>query len=193
MYLVIFLGLVPVTGFPYSVLFLASGPLAVVVPLATLRVRRGRLVYLGYRHAIATTGAALFGVFFALLLYESYWRSAGYSLALVAGLLLLGGILSGWFAFGFQRWAIGQRVPRSPTMPPWDPRSWGARGLVGATFSWLSLIGLVGLAASFPVSGPTVLSALYGEVLGVFFLVAGLISVASEVATGKTRTVPSGQ
>jgi len=179
--LVIFPRLPVVSGFPFATPFFAAYALAIALPVATLRFRANRMEWLGIRYSLAVCGAAFLGVLFTLLIDVSFLRTSSESAAGVVGFFALMGILSGWFAFGFQRWVErGRELPRR-AKSVWDPRSWGAAGLVGATISILSAAALGALAVSFPEFGPTVFDAAFARIFGGVFLLVGLVGVAKEV------------
>ena len=156
------------------------------LPLGIIRIRNGQLSWLGVRYALAGAAAVGLGFVFALaILLTFFWQYYG-----LEGLVLfiaLGGALSGWFAFCAARWADKGRIaPRTPTSN-WNPRTWGAAGVLGASVAVLAAAVLgANLARPIPGLGPTGLGILLEELASGVLLVLGLAGLIMEVRGRRT-------
>ena len=156
------------------------------LPLGTIRIRNGLLSWLGVRYALAGATAVGLGFVFDLaILFTFFWQYYG-----LEGLVLfiaLGGALSGWFAFCAARWADkGRTGPRTPTSK-WNPRTWGAAGVLGASVAVLAAAVLsANLVRPIPSLGPTGLGILFEELASGVLLALGLAGLIMEVRGRRT-------
>lgn len=161
-----------------AVLLICAGGLAVL--FSTLRIRNGRGIWLGRWHLGAALAAVTLGYVFANLAYVSFLRKGAEGPDAVALIILLIGALSGWFAFGFQRWAEDHGRVDSGGNGPRERRI-GAAGLVGGTIVALSATVVGGLTvsrSSYPPYGPMVFEWLLALTATACLTVLGLAGLA---------------
>lgn len=149
--------------------------------VGTLRVRGGGLMWLGLRHAMAAAVASVLGLIFPfilswsfpLLFYWSYARTDTmvYSLAEFIG---FAGLVSGWFAFGFQRWA-----EEEPGLRRARGNRWGTPGIAGGTMLLLAATVMV-LSLFTPHPGPSGTGALLATIAAIPLFIIGLAGLIME-------------
>lgn len=170
----------------------------VAVPIATLRVRGGRIAWLGSRYAAASCAAA-FATWLSFVVLLTLPPVLTLTLRLplriidTPGILVLAtleGVLAAWFATLLRGWAERESLGAARGWSRWDPRSWGVAAKAGGMLALLGVSGLSWIALlsgqlSWP--GPTYRDPyLSGIALGVLALV-GLVVFILAGFVGKSQ------
>ncbi len=130
--------------------------IAIAVPLGTLRVRDGRLAWLGAEYSLACLVAVVFASIATILVNVLVWNQGWLDLPSIVdapsvlAVIILVGILSAWFASVFQRWADPDLGAIRPKRSRWNPRSWGPAGVAGGTLSLVAAIALTSIMIRYP-------------------------------------------
>lgn len=169
-----------------------SGILATVIMafvgglfLGSVRYRQRDLEWLGVRHSLAAAGAIGLGYASGLMvMWSLFWGFSGFAATLVFMTII--GTPTGWFAFGLQHWAERRAEGRPPQHSRWDPRSWGAFGIVGfgilvpsGAVLWAVWTAFWGVSTS---SGPNIIRYWIVSVPAVVFFLVGLFSVIRDIS-----------
>lgn len=155
--------------------------LAVAIPLGTFRIRGGQMEWLGIRHTLAVVAAISLGLVFSLLTAATFLWSY-YNLPFIVFSALVGAF-SGWFAVGSQRWAEKSRVEPRITESRWNPRSWGAAGLIGTSIACPAAVILVGISTRpVPGLGPTAFLVISVQIAAGILLLLGSIGLLLEAS-----------
>ncbi|HKZ64348.1 MAG TPA: hypothetical protein VJ400_07895 [Thermoplasmata archaeon] len=176
--------------------------LAVVfsIPLATLRVRAGRVIWLGDRHVSVAFASVLASYLPFVLMFALIPGASGTvttfsfpprpDATLTAAFIGLEGGISMWFALHLQWWA-DREPPGIRRERSWrNPRTWGLNGKAGGTLALAGLAGFVWFMLRFralPFAGPQGLLALFGRLeMGAVALI-GLGGILAEGVVGLLR------
>ena len=185
---------------PLRAVFFPFFALIVVVPLVTLRIRNGRMAWLGVRYSVAAIAAVLATSLPLIIIAISVPYSAMYIsylpsivVANIGGapiiilFVALESLLAGWSALLLQR--LVDKRPRAapPTLSRRDPRSWRLPGIVGASTILLAagaLVWLLILLSRFSFPGPNVHPAgdamIWMPILGFLGFVSLLVELLDE-------------
>ncbi len=170
-----------VSGLLFGLILVPYG-LGVALPMATVRFRGNRIEWLGIRYCLAACGSTFLGSFFTFLIEVSVRGKGGSGIPAVVGFVVLTGILAGWFAFCWQRWAASEaRMPRSATFRL-NPRYWGAAGWFGVTTFLLAAAILGGLAAPFPSLGLGGIVGSFAGLVALILLLLGFVGLIVEAS-----------
>jgi len=174
--------------------------IAIAVPLGTLRIWDGRLVWLGAEYSFACLVAVVFASITTILVNVFVWNQGWLDLPSIVdtpsilAVIILVGILSAWFAALFQRWADPQLRPILPTRSRWSPHTWGPAGIVGGTLSLVAAIALTSIMIHYPqlpTLGPSRLGLwIAGMIFGATMLL-GLVLLAIEAGRRMSRASDS--
>ena len=165
-------------------------------PIGTLRVREGRLTWLGTRYAVVCCVSALAtslpfvvtGVLNPIMTFGFALHPSLADAPVFIVFIALEGALSAWFAVLLQRWADRESLAVARTRSHWDPRSWGIVGNVGGSLVLLGTSGLAWIAAVYPyrfLPGPSSIGySIIVLAMGVLALI-GLGGLVAEAGRGR--------
>lgn len=186
---------------PLRAVFFPFFALIVAVPLGTLRIRNGRMVWLGVRYSAAAIASVLAMslplVIIAIsvpysVMFISYLPSVAETsivgAPIVISFIALESLLVGWFALQLQR-LIDRGIRSAPlTLSFRDPKSWGLPGIVGAStvlLTAVALIWLLILLSRFTFPGPNVHAAGFAMMLMPILVFLGFESLLVEASNHK--------
>ena len=174
-----------------KLIFVSGLALLMVVPIATLRIRDGRLVWLGPWHAVAASLTVGLDVSF-MIVAVVIMPGSPFLLDLPSVLatpsmivvIALASLFASWLALQLQRWAEATRGAIRIRKSRWDPRAWGPVGVIGGTIFLLAAPTLAAIMIFFsglPGLGPTRIFYFYDGLIAVALMIAGLACLVAEV------------
>jgi hypothetical protein len=175
-------------------MFFLAFALVFTFPIATIRFRKGRLVWLGARAVARVSAAVALGTSLPILLFQPFlgFMTPAFYLSLpsavhtpaVVVFAVTAAAMSGWFAFLLGGHKSGERSIGAFASSRWNPARWRAAGKAALTVALAAMSGIAWIAVKYPElpgGGPTRIGAFFVALWAGALAVACLILILFEV------------